>query len=252
MCTHCLYHTCTACTITDGPEPLGALGGASDPPPLRRDRFSSASRSVRARTSPLGPVPYTVAGRSIDPPGEARGEARTHDRGVADHSAAPQWARRPMRWSARTRPGASPARTGTTPSDAGNSCPNLTQRRPALKSSVEKIPEYQRFSSRSPIGSGPLWRIWTRGAHLGHLTRSRGRPVAGTPGTGARPRPPPQSGKRTTRRRTRTYRSPGRRTVKTARPQDARTASRQVPGRTRVLTSASFTTTPSAQHASHG
>ena len=90
MCTYRVYHTCTACTIAERADPRPAArrpGERSDGPPLRRDRFSSASRSVRACTSPLGPVPYTVAGRSIDPPDEARGEARTRDRGVADHSA---------------------------------------------------------------------------------------------------------------------------------------------------------------------
>ena len=148
-----------------------------------------------------------------------------------------------MRWSARTRPGASPARTGTTPSDTGNSCPNLTQRHPALESSVEEIPEYQRFSSRSPIGSGPLRQIWTRGAHLRHLTRSRGRPVAGTPGTGA-PVPTTTAQRQAHDSATDPDMSISRAASGEGRAtHDARTAPRQLPGRSRVLASSSRSTT---------
>ena len=191
MCTYCVYHTCTACTIAERADPRPAArrpGDRSDGPPRpfaeigsvpHRDRSARALRRLGRCRTPLRAEASIHLTKHAEKPEPATAVWPT------TAPATPQWARRPMRWSARTRPGASPARTGTTPSDTGTSCPNLTQRHPALESSVEKIPEYQRFSSRSPIGSGPLRQIWTRGAHLRHLTRSRGRPVAGTPGTGA-------------------------------------------------------------------
>ena len=40
-------------------------------------------------------------------------------------------------------------------------CPNLPQRRPAAVSAAKKSAEYQRFFSRAPARSGPLWQIWT-------------------------------------------------------------------------------------------
>ena len=160
---------------SDGPpRPFAEIGSVP-----HRDRSARALRRLGRCRTPLRAEASIHLTKHAEKPEPATAVWPT------TAPATPQWARRPMRWSARTRPGASPARTGTTPSDTGNSCPNLTQRHPALESSVEKSPEYQRFSSRSPIGSGPLRQIWTRGAHLRHLTRSRGRPVTGTPGTGA-------------------------------------------------------------------
>ena len=41
------------------------------------------------------------------------------------------------------------------------SCPNLPQRRSAAGSAAKKSAEYQRFFSRAPARSGPLWQIWT-------------------------------------------------------------------------------------------
>ena len=40
-------------------------------------------------------------------------------------------------------------------------CPNLPQRRPGPGSAAKKSAEYQRFFSRAPARSGPLWQIWT-------------------------------------------------------------------------------------------
>ena len=50
-------------------------------------------------------------------------------------------------------------------------CPNLPQRRPGPGSTAVKSAEYQRFSSRVPARSGPLWQIWTTQP----LRRLRGR-----------------------------------------------------------------------------
>jgi len=46
----------------------------------------------------------------------------------------------------------------------GGACPNLPQRRSEPGSAVKKSAEYQRFFSRAPARSGPLWQIWTTGA----------------------------------------------------------------------------------------
>ena len=40
-------------------------------------------------------------------------------------------------------------------------CPNLPQRRSGSGSAAKKSAEYQRFFSRAPARSGPLWQIWT-------------------------------------------------------------------------------------------
>ena len=40
-------------------------------------------------------------------------------------------------------------------------CPNLPQRRSGPGSAAKKSAEYQRFFSRAPARSGPLWQIWT-------------------------------------------------------------------------------------------
>ena len=40
-------------------------------------------------------------------------------------------------------------------------CPNLPQRHPGPGSAAKKSAEYQRFFSRAPARSGPLWQIWT-------------------------------------------------------------------------------------------
>ena len=40
-------------------------------------------------------------------------------------------------------------------------CPNLPQRRPGPGSAAKESAEYQRFFSRAPARSGPLWQIWT-------------------------------------------------------------------------------------------
>ena len=50
-------------------------------------------------------------------------------------------------------------------------CPNLPQRRLTAGSAAVKSSEYQRFSSRVPARSGPLWQIWTTQP----LRRLRGR-----------------------------------------------------------------------------
>ena len=42
------------------------------------------------------------------------------------------------------------------------SCPNLPQRRSGPGWVAEETAEYQRFFSRAPTRSGPLWQIWTR------------------------------------------------------------------------------------------
>ena len=43
-------------------------------------------------------------------------------------------------------------------------CPNLLQRRSAARSAARRSAEYQRFSSRTPMGSRPLQQIRTTGA----------------------------------------------------------------------------------------
>ena len=43
-------------------------------------------------------------------------------------------------------------------------CPNLPQRRPAAESTARRNAEYQRFFSRTPARSGPLWQIRTNAA----------------------------------------------------------------------------------------
>ena len=71
-------------------------------------------------------------------------------------------------------------------------CPNLPQRRPGPGSAAKKSAEYQRFFSRAPARSGPLWQIWT--------TRVAANPREGRHGpVGGRDRPlegPPQAGRR--------------------------------------------------------
>ena len=71
-------------------------------------------------------------------------------------------------------------------------CPNLPQRRSGPRSAAKKSPEYQRFFSRAPARSGPLWQIWT--------TRVAANPREGRHGpVGGRDRPlegPPQAGRR--------------------------------------------------------
>ena len=46
-------------------------------------------------------------------------------------------------------------------------CPNLPQRRSGPGSAVRRSAEYQRFFSRAPARSGPLWQIRTNGATAG-------------------------------------------------------------------------------------
>ena len=46
-------------------------------------------------------------------------------------------------------------------------CQNLPQRRPAAVSAANETAEYQRFFSRAPARSGPLWQIWTIRAAAG-------------------------------------------------------------------------------------
>ena len=51
-------------------------------------------------------------------------------------------------------------------------CPNLPQRRSGPGSAVSGGAEYQRFFSRAPARSGPLWQIWTTGAAAGPVGRA--------------------------------------------------------------------------------
>ena len=51
-------------------------------------------------------------------------------------------------------------------------CPHLPQRRPGPGSVVNETSEYQRFFSRVPARSGPLWQIWTTGAAAGPVGRA--------------------------------------------------------------------------------
>ncbi len=51
-------------------------------------------------------------------------------------------------------------------------CPHLPQRRPGPGSVVNETAEYQRFFSRVPARSGPLWQIWTTGAAAGPVGRA--------------------------------------------------------------------------------
>ena len=53
-------------------------------------------------------------------------------------------------------------------------CPNLLQRRPGSGSAANKSAEYQRFSSRALVRSGPLQQIWTNGAAAGSREGRRG------------------------------------------------------------------------------
>ena len=88
-------------------------------------------------------------------------------------------------------------------------CPNLPQRRPAAVSAAKKSAEYQRFFSRAPARSGPLWQIWTtrvaanprEGRH--GPVGGRDRPLGGAPQAGRRPRRAPwrANGARRPRRR---------------------------------------------------
>ena len=95
----------------------------------------------------------------------------------------------------------------------GAGCPNLPQRRPAAVSAAKKSAEYQRFFSRAPARSGPLWQIWT--------TRVAANPREGRHGpVGGRDRPlggPPQAGRRPQRapRRANGARRPRRRPPRT-------------------------------------
>ena len=92
-------------------------------------------------------------------------------------------------------------------------CPNLPQRRLAAVSAAKKSAEYQRFFSRAPARSGPLWQIWT--------TRVAANPREGRHGpVGGRDRPlggPPQAGRRPQRapRRANGARRPRRRPPRT-------------------------------------
>ena len=92
-------------------------------------------------------------------------------------------------------------------------CPNLPQRRPGPGSAAKKSAEYQRFFSRAPARSGPLWQIWT--------TRVAANPREGRHGpVGGRDRPlggPPQAGRRPQRapRRANGARRPRRRPPRT-------------------------------------
>ena len=54
----------------------------------------------------------------------------------------------------------------------GGACPNLPQRRSGPGSAVSGGAEYQRFFSRAPARSGPLWQIWTAGAAAGPVGRA--------------------------------------------------------------------------------
>ena len=92
-------------------------------------------------------------------------------------------------------------------------CPNLPQRRPGPGSAAKKSAEYQRFFSRAPARSGPLWQIWT--------TRVAANPREGRHGpVGGRDRPlggPPQARRRPQRapRRANGARRPRRRPPRT-------------------------------------
>ena len=63
-------------------------------------------------------------------------------------------------------------------------CPNLPQRRPEPGSAAKKSAEYQRFFSRAPARSRPLWQIWTTGATAGPVGRAVAR-LGGVHGVGA-------------------------------------------------------------------
>jgi len=83
--------------------------------------------------------------------------------------------------------GAEVVRVGLLGRSAAETCPNLLQRRSAARSVARRIAEYQRFSSRTPAGSGPLQQIWTTRAAAGPCTDGgRGYHPAPRP-----PRPPP-------------------------------------------------------------
>ena len=99
------------------------------------------------------------------------------------------------------RHGGTPAavgRVGLLGRSGAGACPNLPQRRPEPGSAASRGAEYQRFSSRAPARSGPLWQIWTTGVPRptgkgGH--RSDGEPGArpddhaGPAGASPGPRP---------------------------------------------------------------
>ena len=55
-------------------------------------------------------------------------------------------------------------RMGLLGSAGVGTCPNLLQRRSAARSAARRSAEYQRFSSRTPMGSRPLQQIRTTGA----------------------------------------------------------------------------------------
>ena len=89
--------------------------------------------------------------------------------------------------------GAEVVRVGLLGRSAAETCPNLLQRRSAAGSAARRSAEYQRFSSRTPAGSGPLQQIWTTRAAAGPCTDGgRGyHPAPGTPPGGrTRPRTP--------------------------------------------------------------
>ena len=57
--------------------------------------------------------------------------------------------------------GTEAVRVGLLGRSGAGACPNLLQRRPGPGSAAKEIAEYQRFSSGTPVRSGPLQQIWT-------------------------------------------------------------------------------------------
>ena len=74
-------------------------------------------------------------------------------------------------------------RVGLVVSAGAGACPNLPQRRSGPVSTVSGGAEYQRFFSRAPARSGPLWQIWTNGVRgpVGEGVRGSGGGHCGRP-----------------------------------------------------------------------
>ena len=121
----------TTARPTAHPSSTGsATGSAPDPPTLlRRPLADTVGKDARDRWKML--LPHAPGGRSHE------------------------MARRRLFWGVCVgrvvllwRPGA-------------RACPNLPQRRSGPELAAKKSAEYQRFFSRAPARSGPLWQIWT-------------------------------------------------------------------------------------------
>ena len=133
------------------------------------------SRSEGA-SEPMGANRARIGARRAPPEGRSR-VVRGSSRAVRGYcTLEEEWPRVDCGFSARFREGYSGVvrvgRVGLVGLAGAGACPNLPQRRPGPGSAANETAEYQRFFSRAPARSGPLWQIWTTGAAAGPSGRA--------------------------------------------------------------------------------